>query len=284
MLKSKMGDNMKILYKQSSATGDNNALSRLNITSCYLKEIRYESDYKITTLKSHSHTEYEIHMVFCGKQSYEIDGRTYDLHKNEFIIIPPKIKHRSVFATKNMTKCSITFNSDVMLAASPHCGKMTEAVTNGVEFILSEFEHKTLSSSALIENRVFEILILLLRLSGYKEQTVNHEPHLENDHLKLAKKFILDNIEQNLSVADVASYCYLSTRQLTRIFVNAEGIPPAKYISREKMKKISEYIKNSTLSLKQISELFSYNNEFYFNSAFKKYFGIPPLAYRKMFK
>lgn len=50
------------------------------------------------------------------------------------------------------------------------------------------------------------------------------------------------------------------------------------------MEKIGECIKNSDLSLQQISERFSYNNEYYFNRAFKKYFGVPPFAYRKMFR
>lgn len=53
----------------------------------------------------------------------------------------------------------------------------------------------------------------------------------------IASKFILDNIERNLSVADVAFYCHLSPRQLTRIFLDAEGVSPAKYINGKKWKK-----------------------------------------------
>ena len=101
---------------------------------------------------------------------------------------------------------------------------------------------------------------------------------------EMVKKFISDNVEQNLSVADVASYCHLSARQLTRIFLDKEGISPAKYINSERMKKIGECIKNSDLTLQQISDRFSYNNEYYFNASFKKYFGVPPLTYRKMFR
>ena len=37
--------------------------------------------------------------------------------------------------------------------------------------------------------------------------------------MDLAKKFISDNIERNLSVSVVASYCHMSERQLSRIFL-----------------------------------------------------------------
>lgn len=72
----------------------------------------------------------------------------------------------------------------------------------------------------LIENRIFEILILLLRVIGYKENIVKPENDSVGYHLGLAKKFISDNIENDLSVSDVADYCHISARQLSRIFAD----------------------------------------------------------------
>jgi AraC-like DNA-binding protein len=38
-----------------------------------------------------------------------------------------------------------------------------------------------------------------------------------------------------------------------------------------------------TSSIKDISEIMHFNNEYYFNAFFKKYSGMPPGEYRKMF-
>lgn len=275
---------MKILYRQNSEIVNKIGSSTLGIQNSCLKEITFENDYKKTTLKPHCHTEYEIHMIFGGKQCYEACGVKYEVNENEFIIIPPKTIHRMVFASENLHKYSITFNSTDILSNLCYHGMMTETVVNSISFIAEEFRKKMPSAPLLIENRVLEVLILLFRIIGCEEMNSNVEINMVDNRFIIASKFILDNIERNLSVSDVAFYCHLSPRQLTRIFLDTEGVSPAKYINSIKMKKIGECIKNSDLSLQQISERFSYNNEYYFNTAFKKYFGMPPFAYRKMFR
>lgn len=270
---------MKIIYRQKAT----NPLNSFTITSGYLKELTYKNDYKKTTLKAHYHNEYEAHIILCGKQSYEISGHTYDAKENEFVLIPPKTKHKMTYASKNLHKYSITFSKKDITRFLLHHGTISATVLQNIKFITDETKQKSPSSVILTENRFIETVVLICRLAGYTEKNSDAEIFSDFDRNKLAKKFISDNIEQNLTVNDVALYCHLSTRQLTRMFIESDGISPAKYINSERMKRISECVKNSDLSLKQISEKFSFNNEYYFNTAFKKYFGMPPMAYKKMF-
>lgn len=275
---------MKILYRQNVTTSDRLTVLSHNIKNCYLKKLVYNNDYKITTSKSHWHSEYEIHIVFSGCQFYEIDSKIYKVHKNEFIIIPPKLKHKITFTSENLIKYSLTFNSEDMPFDSLHLGKADKNMVNNIVFISEEFKQKSAYANLIIENRIFELFIMLFRTVGYKEVIADIKDTSGDARLDLTKKFISDNIERNLSVREVASYCHMSERQLARIFLEKEGISPAKYINREKMEKIGKYIKSSELSLQQLSEMFSYNNQYYFNTAFKNYFGMPPNEYRKMFK
>ena len=133
----------------------------------------------------------------------------------------------------------------------------------------------------LIENSILEILVSLFRQSGIKE----NESHIvldENATISLAKQYIEDNIETALCVADVASYCYLSTKQLTRLFNKFEGISPGDYIIKNRVKRIEKLLANHSLSLKQISLIMNFENEYYFNAFFKRHSGMPPGEYRKM--
>lgn len=270
---------MKIIYRQKAVNSPNS----FAIKNGYLKELLHKNDYKKTTSKAHYHNEYEVHIILFGKQSYEISGNTYDLTENEFIFIPPKTKHKMTYASENLHKYSITFSRTDMMHSLLHHGTISATILQNIKFITDEAKQKLPSSVILTENRFIETVVLLCRLAGYTEKSSDTEIFSDFDRNKLAKKFISDNIEQNLTINDVALYCHLSTRQLTRIFVEADGISPAKYINSERMKKIGECVKSSDLSLKQISEKFSFNNEYYFNTAFKKYFGMPPMTYRKMF-
>ena len=277
-----MGDNMKILYRQNHETMPDTSFYRLNITNCHFKEIAYKKDYKITTLKAHSHTEYEIHMVLCGKQRYETADEIYEVEQNEFILIPPRQRHKIVFSSDDLVKYSITFNFSEDLFNSVMTGELSSEIISSIHFISEEFKRKSSFSVQLIENRLFEIVALLFRMAGLDEEVTSASKACGDEVVEMAKKFISDNIERNLSVSDVSAYCHLSERQLTRKFIEAEEISPAKYILSQRMKRIGEQVKNTDFSFRQISEQFSFNNEYYFNTAFKKHFGVPPLTYRKM--
>ena len=292
---------MEILYKPCKEN-DYSIFKVVDITNCYLKKIQNKNDYKITTPKYHSHLDYEVHMVFEGKQVYNIDGNNYELFEGDFILIPPGVIHRNIQKREHMLKYSLLFNNKVFSKAGIFLGKIPKNIIESIEFISTEHRNKNGLSDLLVENRVFEIIVTLLKIYSAEEGSnfspilgmnsirkntsccIDNEKMSENTMLTLAKDFISDNIERNLSVADVAGYCNLSTRQLTRIFSENEYISPGKYIQIKKMEKISMLLKNTSFSLQQISETFSYNNEYYFNQSFKKYFGISPYAYRRMFK
>lgn len=272
---------MKILYAQSLS--ENDLPEDYGIKNCYLREINLKNDDAKIQLKEHYHKEYEIHIAICGTQHYKVDNEKYEIKENEFIIIPPSVSHRIVSTTENMTRYSIFFSTDKSVLNSIYCGSISESIADDLQFISKEYDKNLLFSQKMIENRVFEMIMLILRIAGCKEKQIIPKVHQKDSLIEFAKRFIKENIKQNLSVADVAAYSHISTRQFARRFFDAEGVTPSKYINDEKMKAISDYIQNTNLPLCQISEIFSYSNEFYFSSAFKKYFGSSPSVYRKMF-
>ena len=133
-------------------------------------------------------------------------------------------------------------------------------------------------------NRIFEVIVSLMRMSGAAECSHPLYETEEDLRLTLARQFVIDNINLPLTVADLASYCNLSEKQLTRLFLQYEGSPPKQYIQRQKVNKMEQLLADHTLSLKEISEQMHFSSEYYFNSYFKKHFGMPPGMYRKMYK
>lgn len=275
---------MKILYSNSKNNSENSSLIRSGFKDCFLKKILFEKDYKRTTYKFHYHIEYEIHIVISGKQSYEINGEVLEIQENEFLIIPPNTNHGIQFSSENLLKFTLTFSSDNKFLNKPYKGEVTRNVTDGLLFISDECSKKLNYSPILIENRILEILITLFRIADYKEGIQTNKEYYDDILVELAKKFIKENITQNLTTADVAAYCHISTRQLARRFQSTEECLPFQYINNEKMSSISLYVKDSELSLQQISDFFSFSSYAYFNSSFKKHFGMSPLTYRKMFR
>ncbi len=271
---------MKIFYKQPTQDRQS-SLSRFEIQNCYFKKILLDRDQDNIIKKFHHHTGFEMHIVICGSQEYEVDGTIYKLESGCFLLIYPNVPHTVIASTPHTQKYSITFNKPMKACRSCFFGTITDRMADNIAFISNEASLNKEISNTLIENNILEIILLTFRLLGVKENE-NAQKQDENVIISLAKHYIDDNIELSPSVENVAKYCYLSTKQLTRIFCKFEGVSPKEYIIGRRIMEIEKLLADHTLSLKQISEIMNFDNEYYFSAFFKKNSGMPPGAYRKM--
>ena len=271
---------MKIFYKQPEQDLQS-SLSRFGVQNCYFKRLSLDRDDKSVTKKPHYHTGFEIHFITEGFQEYEVNGRSYALESGCFLIIYPGVSHTVIDSAPHTQKYSITFDKHSEKSETCLFGTITERIAGNLDYIFNEALLKNEISAMLIENNILEILVWAFRLSGMEEKK-NTQNQEENVFISLAKRYIDDNIEMAPSVEEVSKYCYLSPKQLTRNFQRYEDISPGEYIKNRRISKIEKLLADDLISLKQISEIMNFNNEYYFNAFFKKNFGMPPGEYRKM--
>lgn len=275
---------MKILYKQGQSR-------HLGISNCYLKYISIEKDAKSITKKLHHHTDYEVHLIEQGHQVYEMNGQEYRVKTGDFLILPPHAKHRLLHSSPDTLKSSFTFKADAKAPLLPFAessyschGTLPSQILENLRFIKEECKLRRETSPMLIENRVLESIVLLFRAAGMKEQYANNADESADIRITIAKQYIADNVEQNFTVLDIAKYCYLSPKQLSRLFSQYEDISLSNYIKNQRVEHVAALLLDDSLSLKAISERMHFNNEYYFNSFVKKNLGQPPGTYRKMHK
>lgn len=270
---------MKILYKQpQTSTG---SLGRFGISNCYLKTIMFNRDRGVISKRQHQHRDFEIHIVREGYQQYAVGDKVYRIEKGDFLLIWPNASHQALDAAANTQKYAITFHLPANNVTDHYFGAVTARMEDSMEFICQELNlHKDISDT-LIENALLELIVRMLRMAGLKEKE-RPETQEENATIAFAKQYIADNIERFPSVTDVAEYCHLSNKQLTRIFQGDEGVCPGEYIIRQRIHAIENLLRDGSLSLRQISEQMHFASEHYFNAFFKKYAGMPPGEYRKM--
>lgn len=275
---------MKILYNQAKSE-TRSGLDALGVRRCYFKKLQVDRDRKSITKRAHHHTEFELHIVTDGWQRYEAEGRIYTLEKGRYLLICPNTRHTGLESAPHTSKYSLTFSLPDREMTGCFPGELTARMADNIDMITGEAALKRGLSPILIENCVLELLVSVFRALGIREgvcPAAGEESGEENALLAIAKQYIEDNVNSALSVADVAAYCYLSTKQLTRIFDGHEGIAPGEYIKKRRVRAIERLLADPTLSLRQISEQMNFSSEYYFNSFFKRHAGLPPGAYRKM--
>lgn len=128
--------------------------------------------------------------------------------------------------------------------------------------------------------KAFEYLCELVELMEKKEQGAA---------LMEEKQSLIFDIHEDLikhvgrlpSLAELAQQYGLPARTLNTLFLNEYGLSIHQYISRVRLEKAHEIIKDSDIALKVIAAKLGYSHVNHFITAFKREFGYPPGTLRK---
>jgi len=270
---------MKYLYKQPEKSGLQTGLAAFGITDCHFRKLRPGKGN--TTKKDHHHTGFELHILTGGSQVYQVGPAEHRVENGMFLLIGPGVSHRVTGMEGNTQKYGISFSFFSDAAVDCFAGQISPRMADRLRFIEEEAVQRREISAVLIENALLEIIVGVLRLAGFGEKPAAERSE-ESLTLSLAKAYIRDNIRRALTVPDVAAYCHLSPKQLTRIFLKGEGLSPGGFIRAERIRCIEKLLSDDSLTLKEISEEMDFSSEYYFNAYFRKNAGMPPGEYRKM--
>lgn len=277
---------MKIIYSQDLEGTMNTALGRMALRSCYFKHLRLDQDGWSVTQQAHYHTGYEIHMIVKGCQIYELEDRVIAVKEGDFLLISPHVMHRVVRFEPNTEKYAVSFLLEkehrlpIPTQRVVESG-MTARMYENLKYVMEELNQGRESSGVLIENRVLELILLLLRQTGAREQPGKRMQD-ESLILSMARQFVQDNVEQQLLASTVAQYCHMSPRQMNRIFQRYEGMTLGEFIRVQRIRYAERLLAEHNCSMKEISERMQFSSEYYFSTFFKKYAGMSPSEYRRM--
>lgn len=110
----------------------------------------------------------------------------------------------------------------------------------------------------------------------YEEESANSSPVRRMlDYINLHETDVI-RIEQ------LAEVCKKSPSQAERLFRRELGTPPYRYILNRKIELAKELLRETGMSVRDISGYLSFEDEFYFSGLFRRKVGVSPSTYRKM--
>lgn len=136
--------------------------------------------------------------------------------------------------------------------------------------------HSQNPTYAIFETKgiLFQLLARFLKYSTDKYEIT------DNRILKVLR-YIRKNIDQNITIEEMISMCYLSKDHFIRLFKKEMGITPVQYINQKKIEKAQLMLITGNQSIKDIAYALSFENVYYFNRLFRKITGTTPVEYRK---
>lgn len=131
------------------------------------------------------------------------------------------------------------------------------------------------SSRNEIQNLEYKALNDFVRILKY------YKGYKYNPLINHVIQYIKKNIENKLTLVEIASYVNVHPNYLSAAFKKEVGKTLIQFINENKVSAIKQYLANSVMSINEISYTFNFTNVSYFCRFFKKYTGLTPMDYRK---
>ena len=104
-------------------------------------------------------------------------------------------------------------------------------------------------------------------LSGYK--------------LRRVKEFINENLEDDLSLAEISAVADLSQFHFARAFRKTTGVTPQQYLMQQRIERAKELLTKNDLPIVEVSLLTGFKNQSHFTSLFRKFTRLTPKVWRE---
>ena len=155
-------------------------------------------------------------------------------------------------------------------------GQKLKANTGCVEGLIKIIDGVKNGENELnLSESVYSFLCQLLIAKNQEEQTINYE------WIGNAVRYIKENLENDITVEDMAKEVHLSSSYFAKTFKQATGVSPYDYLLNLRIEKAKELLIKTNLPISIVASRCGFNSESNFIFAFKKCVSYSPLKFRK---
>lgn len=234
--------------------------------------------------RKHRHTFYEIHFILRGQLGYTTPDGEITVKSGYYSVFAPNVLHAVKKRSDDFFKLTLALSSEnkeirkELSRVSLKTRKIPDAVLSRID----DLSHLSRNTGGYVEMVVKLMLseIGYLLLGSIAPDSLS-EPSCDDRVIK-AKKFIEDNPDILFTTSEVASYCNLSTKQLTRLFRLYEKKSVLNYVHDQKLNIAKTMISTTKKPLSQIADSLGFSNESHFYKFFMKGAKMTPGEYRRI--
>ncbi len=254
----------------------------------------YNTERAHTMPTMHYHPYYEIYILISGKRKYFFRNKIIELYPHDILIIKPNDPHRAIpIEDIPYERYIINIDPSLFSQIEKYNKTIKEIFKKGVLHLDDSAFPRLFDTIGCIEKEQKEekenhtysirnyIERILMDLLLYDKNIPRANQFQKNDaRLQEALDYIVSNYEQNITIETCAKISYMSKSNFARIFHDVIGTNFKEYVNSVRIKKASEFLSETDMSVSEISEKVGYDSTSYFCSIFKKHMNISPKDYR----
>ncbi len=247
----------------------------------------------------HFHEDVELVTVTSGRMAYSVNGKTIYLNAGDTIFVNANQIHYSL-TVDEQTATYVIFVVHPSILSSSVAIEMQALlpILNNTNLPYIRFRNINENTKKiydimlslpgirrdpfLITKKFFEIWEVIL----YQSKTYGmFDEDSQMDAYALSFKAMMHFIQQEyqnpITLDQIAESGNISKSLCNKIFHKYVGDSPVNYVVSFRLKKVSEYLLTTSLSLSEIAAQTGFNGTSYMSEMFRKSFGVSPRSYRK---
>lgn len=243
----------------------------------------------------HVHTTFVIEVVEAGVDSFRAFGREYFASAGDVIVLPPMMPHDGRRASEETLRYR-TFYPSAQLVESVARGR-GESLTGafeleGIRFASPVIRDASLAAKLVQAHRALEgvesgdaqgllceALDHLVSQYGLHGGSTAYDRCDELDRLSSARSVLLDQLMENVPVAELASVAGMSESHFARRFCDAFGIAPHEMRMSLRIEEAMMRIQSGT-ALAAAATCCGFSDQAHLTRKFKRLTGITPGKFR----
>jgi len=154
-------------------------------------------------------------------------------------------------------------------------------VASGVDLCLHLIRN---DYGAAVAANVARFIVMPIERGGAQSQLIAHETPESQDNLGSILLWLMENLQQNINVEQMAEAANMSSRTFNRKFKEQTGTTPLQWLLAARVKRAQQLLESTNLPIEHVAAAAGFESSNAFRDRFKRIVGIAPVAWRNTYK
>lgn len=239
---------------------------------------------------AHSHDEFSFGLIDRGQATYTNLGKNNQIGRGDIVTINPSDVHscnpeHGDWSYKMLFVDSLWMGSIQQQILGSRASDYSAFLNHYERNERVKRSFSALYNSLMVEDSVLEAearLYDFIDVCFYRSSTSTRLNLPSQPHLSRVKEKLLDNVDINLSLSDLADEVGVSQYHLIRSFKQYYGLSPHAYLLDERIKRAKQMLKLGA-TIVDTSTSLGFSDQAHFQRNFKKRTAVTPKLYQSFF-